>query len=250
MHACTESAELGLYTRPVYNLIREDSTHPLILVCEHASRYIPDALNNLGLDDTAAREHIAWDIGALELAEQLSEKIGATLLSANYSRLLIDLNRPRHAPDSIPAQSEIYQVPGNRELDEATREYRRQCLFKPFHTRLQQLIDERLADGRPVRVVGIHSFTPVYYGQPRELEVGVLFGQSKAYAQRLLDGLDRHPLKVAGNQPYKIDPLGDMTVPVHGDARGLESVLIEVRNDLLRNPEAVTRWANYLAPLL
>ncbi len=250
MHACTESAELGLYTRPVYNLIRENSTHPLILVCEHASRYIPDALNNLGLDDTAAREHIAWDIGALELAEQLSEKIGATLLSANYSRLLIDLNRPRHAPDSIPAQSEIYQVPGNRELDEATREYRRQCLFKPFHTRLQQLIDERLADGRPVRVVGIHSFTPVYYGQPRELEVGVLFGQSKAYAQRLLDGLDRHPLKVTGNQPYKIDPLGDMTVPVHGDARGLESVLIEVRNDLLRNPEAVTRWANYLAPLL
>ena len=250
MHACTESAELGLYTRPVYNLTRENSSHPLILVCEHASRYIPDALNNLGLDDTAAREHIAWDIGALELAEQLSEKIGATLLSANYSRLLIDLNRPRHAPDSIPAQSEIYQVPGNRELDEATREYRRQCLFKPFHTRLQQLIDERLADGRPVRVVGIHSFTPVYYGQPRELEVGVLFGQAKAYAQRLLDGLDRHPLKVAGNQPYKIDPLGDMTVPVHGDARGLESVLIEVRNDLLRNPEAVTRWANYLAPLL
>ncbi|RIJ13549.1 N-formylglutamate amidohydrolase [Pseudomonas sp. 91RF] len=250
MHACTESAELGLYTRPVYNLIREDSTHPLILVCEHASRYIPDALNNLGLDDTAAREHIAWDIGALELAEQLSEKIGATLLSANYSRLLIDLNRPRHAPDSIPAQSEIYQVPGNRELDEATREYRRQCLFKPFHTRLQQLIDERLAEGRPVRVVGIHSFTPIYYGQPRELEAGVLFGQAKAYAQRLLDGLGQHPLKVVGNQPYKIDPLGDMTVPVHGDARGLESVLIEVRNDLLRSPEAVTRWANYLAPLL
>lgn len=250
MHACTESAELGLYTRPVYNLTREDSTHPLILVCEHASRYIPDALNNLGLDDTAAREHIAWDIGALELAEQLSEKIGATLLSANYSRLLIDLNRPRHAPDSIPAQSEIYQVPGNRELDEATREYRRQCLFKPFHTRLQQLIDERLAEGRPVRVVGIHSFTPVYYGQPRELEAGVLFDQAKAYAQRLLDGLGQHPLKVAGNQPYKIDPLGDMTVPVHGDARGLESVLIEVRNDLLRNPEAVSRWANHLAPLL
>ncbi|ABA73799.1 putative N-formylglutamate amidohydrolase family protein [Pseudomonas fluorescens Pf0-1] len=239
-----------MYTRPVYNLSREDSTHPLILVCEHASRYIPEALNNLGLDDTAAREHIAWDIGALALAEQLSEQLGATLLSANYSRLLIDLNRPRHALDSIPAQSEIYQVPGNRELDEATREYRRQSLFKPFHTRLQQLIDARLAEGRPVRVVGIHSFTPVYYGQPRELEVGVLFGQARAYAQRMLEGLERHPLKVAGNQPYKIDPLGDMTVPVHGDARGLESVLIEVRNDLLRSPEAVTRWADYLAPLL
>jgi predicted N-formylglutamate amidohydrolase len=58
-----------------------------------------------------------------------------------------------------------------------------------------------------------------------------LFGQASAYAQRLIDGLGQHPLKVAGNQPYRIDPLGDMTVPVHGDARGLESVLIEVRND-------------------
>ena len=250
MHACTESAELGLFTRPVYNLSRADSTHPLILVCEHASRYIPEALNNLGLDDTAAREHIAWDIGALELAEQLSATLGATLLSANYSRLLIDLNRPRHAPDSIPVQSEIYQVPGNRELDEATREYRRQTLFKPFHTRLQTLIDARIAKGQPVRIVGIHSFTPVYYGQPRTMEVGVLFGQAKAYAQQVLDGLEAHPLVVAGNQPYRIDPLGDMTVPVHGDARGLDSVLIEVRNDLLRSPEAVSRWAGYLAPLL
>ena len=250
MHACTESTELGLYTRPAYNLIRENSTQPLILVCEHASRYIPAALNNLGLDDAAAQEHIAWDIGALQLAEQLSEQLGATLLSANYSRLLIDLNRPRHAADSIPAQSEIYQVPGNRELDEATREYRRQMLFKPFHARLQTLIDARIAQGQPVSVVGIHSFTPVYYGQPRTLEAGVLFGQAKAYAQRLLDGLEAHPLKVAGNQPYRIDPLGDMTVPVHGDARGLDSVLIEVRNDLLRSPEAVSRWAGYLAPLL
>ena len=250
MHACTESAELGLYTRPVYHLSREDSTNPLILVCEHASRYIPEALDNLGLDDTAAGEHIAWDIGALQLAEQLAEKLGATLLSANYSRLLIDLNRPRHAPDSIPAQSEIYQIPGNRELDEATREYRRQTLFKPFHARLQTLIDERLAKGQAVRVVGIHSFTPVYYGQPRTLEIGVLFGQAKAYAQRLLNGLGEHSLQVAGNQPYRIDPLGDMTVPVHGDARGLDSVLIEVRNDLLRSPQAVSLWAGYLAPLL
>ncbi|EJM20446.1 putative N-formylglutamate amidohydrolase [Pseudomonas sp. GM18] len=250
MRACTESAELGLYTQPAYTLSREASEHPLILVCEHASRFIPDGLNDLGLSDEAAREHIAWDIGALALAEGLAEALGATLLAANYSRLLIDLNRPRHAPDSIPLQSEIYQVPGNRDLDEATREYRRHCLFKPFHARLQTLIDTRVEQNKPVRVVGIHSFTPIYYGQPRPLEVGVLYGKAWEYAQRVIDGLSRHPLKVAGNQPYKVDPLGDMTVPVHGDARGLDSVLIEVRNDLLRTHEDVSRWTDYLAPLL
>jgi len=250
MRACTESAELGLYTEPAYTLSREDSDHPLILVCEHASRFIPAGLNDLGLSHEAAREHIAWDIGALTLAEGLSRALGATLLAANYSRLLVDLNRPLQAPDSIPAQSEIYQVPGNRDLDEATREYRRQSLFEPFHSRLTDLIDERVAQGRPVRVVGIHSFTPVYHGQPRVLEVGVLYREAKEYAQRLIDGLSQHPLKVAGNEPYKINPLGDMTVPVHGDARGLESVLIEVRNDLLRTPENVRRFTEYLAPLL
>lgn len=250
MRACTESAEFGLYTGPAYTLSREDSDHPLILVCEHASRFIPTGLNDLGLSHEAAREHIAWDIGALALAEGLSRALGATLLAANYSRLLVDLNRPLQAPDSIPAQSEIYQVPGNRGLDEATREYRRQSLFEPFHSRLTDLIDERVAQGRALRVVGIHSFTPVYHGQPRTLEVGVLFGKGVKYAQRLIDGLGRHPLKVAGNEPYKINPLGDMTVPVHGDARGLESVLIEVRNDLLRTPENVRRFTEYLAPLL
>ncbi|UVM52932.1 N-formylglutamate amidohydrolase [Pseudomonas sp. B21-015] len=250
MRACTESAERGLYTQPAYTLSREASVHPLILVCEHASRFIPAELNDLGLSDEAAREHIAWDIGALALAERLAEALGATLLAANYSRLLVDLNRPRHAPDSIPLQSEIYQVPGNRNLDEATREYRRHCLFKPFHARLQTLIDARVAHGRPVRVVGIHSFTPIYFGQPRPMEVGVLYGQAREYAQRVIEGLSRHPLKVVGNQPYKVDPRGDMTVPVHGDARGLDSVLIEVRNDLLRTPEDVGRWTGYLAPLL
>jgi len=250
MPTCTESAERGLYTEPAYRLIREDSEHPLILVCEHASRYIPAPLEDLGLSPEAAREHIAWDIGALELAENLSRTLGATLLAANYSRLLIDLNRPRHAHDSIPLQSEIYQVPGNQHLDAATRDYRCEQLFKPFHSRLDELITARVAEGRPVRVVGIHSFTPVYYGQPRTLEIGVLFDRAHAYAERLIDGLAGYDLKVAGNQPYQVDALGDMTVPVHGDARGLDSVLIEVRNDLLRTPQAVQRWTEYLAPLL
>ncbi len=250
MRESIECAESGLYTGPAYRLIREDAEHPLILVCEHADRFIPAALNDLGLDETAAQEHIAWDIGALALAEQLSETLGATLLAANYSRLLIDLNRPLHVADSIPHQSEIYQIPGNQSLDEATREYRQRCLFHPFHDRLRALIDQRLADNRTVRVVGIHSFTPVFYGQPRALEAGVLFGEAKDYAQRIVDGLSRHSLRVAGNQPYKINPSTDMTVPVHGDGRGLDSVLIEVRNDLLRSPTAVQAWSAYLTPLL
>ncbi|MFG4439018.1 N-formylglutamate amidohydrolase, partial [Pseudomonas aeruginosa] len=52
------------------------------------------------------------------------------------------------------------------------------------------------------------------------------------------------------NQPYAIDPAEDTTVPVHGDARGLEAVLLEIRNDGLRTPDAVSAWAERLYPWL
>ncbi|MHA6196126.1 N-formylglutamate amidohydrolase [Pseudomonas wadenswilerensis] len=250
MHACIESPERGLYREPAFDISREHAGHPVILVCEHASAHIPAPLQRLGLDARAAEEHIAWDIGALALARQLSEQLDATLISANYSRLLIDLNRPLAAPDSIPERSEIYDVPGNRGLHEATRQYRRDCLFTPFHERLAELIDTRLAAGRPVRIVGVHSFTPLYFGQPRSLEVGVLHGRAEAYATPMVAALAALGLQAAANQPYEIDALGDMTVPFHGDRRGIDAVLIEVRNDLLRTADAVRSWSEVLAPLL
>lgn len=250
MPAFTDSPEYGLYTEPAYVLSREDSEHPLILVCEHASCFIPAELADLGLSAEAAKEHIAWDIGALALAEKLSQTLGATLMAASYSRLLIDLNRPLEAPDSIPLRSEVYEVTGNQRLDEVTCEYRRQSLFTPFHQRLSELIETRIAQGRPVRLVGIHSFTPVYHGQPRAVEIGVLYARARTYARKLLDGLAEHDLKVAANEPYTINPLEDMTVPFHGDERGIDAALIEVRNDLLRTPEAIQSWSDYLAPLL
>ena len=145
----------------------------MVLVCEHASRHIPLELQRLGLDQAAAEEHIAWDIGALALAEELSRRLDAPLLAAGYSRLLIDLNRPLEAPDSIPPHSEIYPVPGNRELSETVRRYRQDCLFHPFHQRLTQLLDERQAAGVPTRVVGVHSFTPGVPRQTRPLVAGV-----------------------------------------------------------------------------
>ncbi|MBH9394494.1 N-formylglutamate amidohydrolase [Pseudomonas aeruginosa] len=222
----------------------------MVLVCEHASRHIPLELQRLGLDEAAAQEHIAWDIGALALAEQLSRHLDAPLLAAGYSRLLIDLNRPLEAPDSIPPPREIYPVPGNHALSEAVRRYRQDCLFHPFHDRLAQLLDQRQAAGLPPRGVGVHSVTPGYHGRPRPLVAGVLYRNAGAYAERILDGLRRQSLEVAGNQPYAIDPAEDTTVPVHGDARGLEAVLLEIRNDGLRTPEAVRTWAERLHPWL
>ncbi|KES23672.1 N-formylglutamate amidohydrolase [Pseudomonas sp. AAC] len=244
------STESGLYREPPFRLLNPQGRSPVLLVCEHASRYIPAELAQLGLDDAAAQEHIAWDIGALALAEALAERLDAPLLAAGYSRLLIDLNRPLAAPDSIPEHSEVYPIPGNLGLGEANRRERQARLFEPFHRALAELIDQRQAAGQPTRIVGVHSFTPSYRGVPRPWIAGVLYGRAEGYARRIVDGLRQGGGEIGANQPYDIDPAEDMTVPVHGDERGLDAVLLEIRNDGLREAAAVQAWAERLAPWL
>lgn len=244
------TTEAGLYQRPPFRLVNPYGDSPVLLVCEHASRYIPEQLAQLGLDDVAAAEHIAWDIGALELAEALAKRLDATLLVANYSRLLIDLNRPLSAEDLIPEHSEVYPIPGNVGLSEANRQERVARLFEPFHQQLTQLLDARIAEGREVRLVGVHSFTPSYRGKPRPWTAGVLYGEAEAYANRIIGALRECGEETGANQPYVIDPAEDMTVPVHGDGRGIEAVLLEIRNDGLRTLQGVEAWTQRLAPWL
>ncbi|WP_136067893.1 N-formylglutamate amidohydrolase [Modicisalibacter radicis] len=237
------------FDRPACTVHHEWGTHPVVLICEHASPYIPRACANLGLPEGAELNHIGWDIGALALAQRLSEELDAPLIAANYSRLLIDLNRPLHAPDSIPTRSDTWPIPGNQAIDEAER-HARQRLFSDFHGAVARLLERRQRLGLPTRVVAVHSFTPTLNGVARPWELGVLYQDAHDYAQRLLLSLDRQGIHVGDNQPYQIHPDEDVAVPVHGDARGLPCVLLELRNDLLGDERSIDDWARRLSPVL
>jgi len=250
MQGFTETPEAGLYQRPPFTLYRSQGKSDVLLVCEHASRFIPPPLNRLGLSAEAAKEHIAWDIGALALALELSRQLDAPLLVAGYSRLLIDLNRPLDAQDCIPVHSEIYPIAGNQGLPPATRRYREHCLYHPFQQQLARLIQQRRAAGFSTRLVAVHSFTPVYNGHARPWPIGILFGRAGQYAEKLLEGLRQYRLNIGMNQPYRITDAGDMTIPVHGDAQGIDAVLLELRNDGLRSEQDIKTWARRLSPWL
>lgn len=237
------------FDRPAYTVYREHGTHPVVLLCEHASYYIPPGYSNLGLPEGAELNHIGWDIGALALAQCLSELLDAPLIAANYSRLLIDLNRPLHAPDSIPERSDTWPIPGNQSIDGAERQAR-QRLFSDFHCAVTSLLDKRQERGLPTRVVAVHSFNPTLNGIERPWEFGVLYQDARDYAQQLLSPLARQGIHVGDNQPYQIHPDEDVAVPVHGDARGLPCVLLELRNDLLGSERSIDDWAKRLSPLL
>src|SRR6478735_12142492 len=165
---------------------RPDGRSPVFVVCEHASNLLPSRYGNLGLSDEALSSHIAWDPGALAIARGLSASLDATLVSQRFSRLIYDCNRPPESPGAMPELSEIYEIPGNRGLSTAEREARTRALYIPFHDRIETLVKERAARGQPTVLVTIHSFTPVYNGKPRAVELGILHDEDARLADRML----------------------------------------------------------------
>jgi predicted N-formylglutamate amidohydrolase len=57
-------------------------------------------------------------------------------------------------------------------------------------------------------------------------------------------------LIVGDNAPYAITGDSDYTVPVHGEARGLPHVEIEIRQDLIADDGRQAAWAARLTRLL
>jgi predicted N-formylglutamate amidohydrolase len=83
---------------PAFECVNESGASPFVLLCDHASRRMPRALGTLGLSDDHLASHIAWDIGAADVARALSKKLDAPLVLSGYSRLAIDCNRPLSVP--------------------------------------------------------------------------------------------------------------------------------------------------------
>ncbi len=235
---------------PPVRVLNAEGRSRVVLLCEHASRFIPGRYHGLGLGGADLERHIAWDIGAADVAQELSVLIDAPLVMAGYSRLLIDLNRPLSSATSIPVISENTEIPGNRGLTGDERKARAQAYFEPFHAAVSALLDARQRLGHVDAVVGIHSFTPVFKGIARPWHAGILFRKSAAFGEHLVDGLRKGPGLIAANEPYRIEDDSDYTVPVHGEQRGLHAVLVEIRQDLIAGTEGARDWARRLAAVL
>jgi len=224
---------------------------PFLLICDHYGRLIPRALGDLGLAESELTRHIAWDIGIAGVAEALSKQLDAHLIAQNYSRLVIDCNRPPHAASSIPRISEATTIPGNEGLTGEAAAIRRREIFDPYHRHIDAIIDQRLRDQRPTALVALHSFTPVYAGIARPWHIGTLYHRDTRLPPLLLKLLRAEPdLVVGDNEPYAVSDETDYTIPVHGEARGLINTGIEIRQDLIADESGQQQWAERLARIL
>ena len=231
------------------------ATAPQLVVCDHAGCAIPPTLNNLGLAPEHRASHIAQDLGARELALALSDRLSATAVLCNYSRLVVDCNRALADSSAFLDMSGGVEVAGNRELSAADRELRAAAIYHPYHGAIDRELDRLCSYVKAPVLIAIHSFTRFLGGEDRRWDVGVLWDLDARIARPLIDALrDGGTLLVGDNQPYSGRHPEDFTVDHHAEARGLACAALEIRQDLLDTPAKLERMADRihaaLAPIL
>jgi predicted N-formylglutamate amidohydrolase len=230
---------------------RAGGRSPFLLVADHAGKAMPHALGRLGVAEAECGRHIAWDIGIAGLGPLLADALDATLIQQNYSRLVIDCNRPPGTPTSIPEISELTPIPGNVGLSEATRAVRAREIFWPYHECIEAELDRRQLAGRPAVLVALHSFTPVFKGVARPWHVALLYNRDPRLAHRLMALLHAEgEFAVGENVPYSVSEETDYTIPVHAERRRLRYALVEIRQDLIADENGQQAWGARLARLL
>ena len=228
-------------------VLSSNSGRPIVLVCEHASNFLPPNFNGLGLSEQQLQSHIAWDPGALATAKLMAHNLDAALVASQVSRLMYDCNRPPHSSTAIPLSSEQQLIPGNTSLTPAAKEQRVETYYRPFEVALTQCIDSVVA---PL-IVTIHSFTPIYLGQTRTVEIGVLYDTDQRFADAFLRQAEKYPrFNIQRNQPYAPTDGVTHTLKHHALSRGLLNMMLEIRNDLISTPEQQHTMAEYLTHLI
>lgn len=234
--------------RDRFDLINAAGKGGVVLVCEHASNFISEEFSKLGLSDDALKSHIAWDIGALGVAKKLSDLLDAPLVFPTISRLVYDCNRPKDAKSAVPDKSEIYDIPGNVGLSEADRHTRAKRFYEPYREALMSVLDETTDNNKAPALITIHSFTPIFNGHQRLLDLGILHNVDTRLADQLLNLIEQDgKLTARRNDPYGPAHGVTYTLSEHAEPRGLLNVMIEIRNDLILDDAAQQTMANQLA---
>ena len=174
---------------------------PIVLSCEHAVRAVPPDFAFLFAD---AREvldsHRGWDPGTLDLGRDMRQALGAPLVRAEATRLLLELNRSLHHPQ---LWSEF-----SRGLADLQKLQLLERYYHPYRSLVCRHIDSALRRHPRVMHLSLHSFTPVWMGRERAVDVGLLHDPSRPFEEEISaawrEALEREQpgLRIRSNEPY------------------------------------------------
>lgn len=244
-----QQADDAPMNEPAFETVGATRPSRWLVTCDHATNRVPDWVNagDLGIAPEDMARHIAYDVGAAGLSRRLAERLDSPAILSRFSRLVIDPNRGEDDPTLVMRLYDGTIIPANRTAGPPEVEQRLARLYRPYHAAYADL-----AGRRPDTVIcAIHSFTPCLRGRaPRPWQVGVLYShRDERLALPLIAALMATGLQVGDNEPYSGHLDGD-SIDRHALGPGRPNVLVEVRNDLIAQPDGQIAWADRLAPIL
>ncbi len=222
---------------------------PFVFSCEHAS-------SSTGTYPVTPQEkkilssHWGWDIGAAAVVDALVRQTDGIGVLANFSRLLMDVNRKPDSDTLILTEVEGLALSFNRSLTEHDHHERLERLHRGFHEGLESAFATRLKRGT-AHLVSVHSFTPIWNGARRTMEIGVLFDRYPTRAEKLAESLREQGFTTALNEPYS--GLGGelmYSATRHGATQGVPYLELEIRQDLIGNEVDIADVSNRIGRAL
>lgn len=239
-------------------------TTPFLFASPHSGRHYPDSLlRHSKLDATSLRR--SEDAFVDELFAAMVG-LGAPLLSAQFPRAYLDVNRGSaeldrsmfDAPLGVPVDAptprvtaglgviprivrdgaEIYR--GKLDSQEAAR--RLSGLYKPYHAALAGLLNETYASFGVAVLIDCHSM-PSALSVP-DIVLGDRYGASAAPAltARAEEALTREGFSVTRNTPYA----GGHTTAQYGRvSAGVHALQIEINRALYLDEEKIAKKASF-----
>ena len=233
-----------------FEIFNQAAAAPLLLLCDHASAFVPRALANLGLSEAVLRRHIAWDIGIAEVVRSLAQTLDAPAVLSGFSRLIIDPNRALDDPTLMTQLSDGEIVAGSRALSKAAIAARIDSFHRPYHEAIARVLDTLLKRHPAPAVISLHSFTPVMGRIERPWKIGILWNKDPRLPVALMAGLRARGVVVGDNEPYSGRDGHGYTLQRHAEPRGLANVLIEIRQDLIDTHHGAAAWSKILTEVL
>lgn len=243
----TISALLAADEPPAYDILNAGGDPRIILTCEHAGDIVPRKLDLLGMSPDDYKCHYAVDIGVRDVTRYLSGMLNAPAILANYSRLVVDLNRAVDHPTTFAPTGEGKPVPGNIDITAEDKAQRLQELYEPYHNALSGILDRVIGAGTTPVVVSVHSFTPKFFNFARPWEIAFLHSDDDRLSMALIGYFRKLGYRVGDNEPYDHRIARGGSVNRHAGMRRLPHTMVEFRNDMISNDKDAFFWAKLLA---
>jgi N-formylglutamate deformylase len=179
---------------------------PLVVSMPHVGTYVPHSVARTLNDCAVRRPDTDWHLPRLY---DFLDELGATVITANYSRYVVDVNRPPDGANLYPGRDTPRLCPTDTfdrqplyregEPGEAEIARRVEAIWRPYHARLAREI-ARVRDEHGTAIVwDAHSIVSVaprlFEGRLADFNLGTADGSAcdPSLAKSLLEAFREHP---------------------------------------------------------